>query len=71
MKQIYDPRLLELQRLRLSLTRAAKHLDEFETRLQRSGAVRIRLRDLMTMDGSFANYVAARERSALIGRRGG
>ena len=69
MKQIQDPRFLELQRLRLSLTRAAKHLDEFETRLQRSGAAGIRLRDLMAMESSFANYVAARERSALVGRR--
>jgi len=70
MKEIHDARLLELQRLRLSLTRAAKHLDEFEIRLQRSGAARIRLRDLMTMESSFADYVAAREPSALIGRHG-
>jgi hypothetical protein len=58
MKEIHDPRSIELQRLRLALTRAAKHLDEFESRLKRSGAARIRLRDLMAMERSFANYIA-------------
>ena len=65
MKDIHDPRVVELQRLRRALTRATKHLDEFETRLKRSGAVRIRLRDLMAMESNFANYVA-RGRSALV-----
>jgi hypothetical protein len=67
MNEIHDPRFVELQRLRFALTRAAKHLDEFETRLKPSGAAGIRLRDLMASESSFANYVAARERSALIG----
>ena len=55
-----DPRVAELQRLRLSLTRAAKHFDEFENQLKRSGDAGIVLRTLMKTETSFANYVAAR-----------
>jgi hypothetical protein len=70
MKDIHDLRVVELQRLRLALTRAARHLDEFETQLKQSGAARIWLRDLMARESSFANYVAARGRSALVEENG-
>jgi TPR repeat protein len=39
MRELQDPRVAERERLRFALTDAAKHLDEFETRLKRSTGV--------------------------------
>jgi hypothetical protein len=39
MRELQDPRVAEGERLRLALTDAAKHLDEFETQLKRSTGV--------------------------------
>jgi hypothetical protein len=54
-----DPREAELERLRLSLTRAVKRIDEFEERLKRINFGRVSIRNLMTTENAFANHVAA------------
>ena len=36
MRNVADPRLLELKRLQVALDAASKHLDEFESRAQRA-----------------------------------
>jgi hypothetical protein len=55
-----DPRVAQLDRLRLSLARAAKRIDEFEMRLERAiGAGRISIRNPMAGENNFANHVAA------------
>jgi hypothetical protein len=54
-----DPREAELERLRLSLTRAVKRIDEFEERLKRINFRRVSIRNLMTTENAFANHVAA------------
>ena len=54
-----DPRIAQLERLRLALTRAAKRIDEFEMRLDRAiGAEGISTRNLMAGENNFANHVA-------------
>ena len=54
-----DPREAELERLRLSLARASKRIDEFEARLKRTDFARNSIRNLTTTENSFANHVAA------------
>jgi hypothetical protein len=39
MRELQDPRIAERERLRLAMSEAAKHLDEFETRLKQSTVV--------------------------------
>jgi hypothetical protein len=52
-----DPRVGELERLRLSLASAATHIDEFEMRLKRT--IRAELRNPTPTENSLADHVAA------------
>jgi hypothetical protein len=57
MKELHDPRVAELEHLRLSLAEAAKHFDEFEARLERLSAG-TSIRNLMDTETHFRNYAA-------------
>jgi hypothetical protein len=58
-KQLHDPRVAELERLRASLDEALRHFDEFESRLKEFPR-RASIRNLMATEKNFANPVPTR-----------
>jgi hypothetical protein len=59
MKEVHDPRVTELERLRASLDEALRHIDDFESQLKEFPR-RASIRNLMASEKHFTNSVPTR-----------